>query len=345
MTNAIDQIANSANSTIDQAEQEVKSTSVHPAVGVVGIGTIGAVLGIIAGGAFGAIVGATLGATLATNENVKLGKSSPSYKPSRTLIDVGGTSKKAISDDITGLETISESAPPVSTNTQTIQGVLLDVDGTLVLSNDAHTQGFIEGYAEHGYDISFDQVRPLIGMGSDQLIPKVTPELSGEEGVGKEIADRRKQLIMEKFGAELQPAPGARELVQRLKQDGFQLVVASSATSEELSILLKAAQVNDLLETEPTTTSSDADVSKPAPDLVQVALGKAHLQPEQSIMLGDTPYDIESAGKAGVKVIAFRCGGFDDSQLQGAIAIYNDPADLLAHYDQSPLGQRATVQI
>lgn len=224
-----------------------------------------------------------------------------------------------------------------------IQGVLLDIDGTLVLSNDAHAQAYVEAFAEQGYQIKFEDVRPLIGMGGDQVIPRMVPELSGKEGIGKQVANRRKQLIIEKFSSNLSPAPGSRELVQRLKQDGFKLVVASSATSQELSSLLKAAGVEDLLGGEPTTTSSDADASKPEPDLVQVALNKGQLQPEQAIMLGDTPYDIQAASKAGVGVIAFRCGDFDDAQLANAIAIYNDPADLLQQYEQSPLGQSETV--
>ncbi len=221
-----------------------------------------------------------------------------------------------------------------------IQGVLLDIDGTLVLSNDAHAQAWVEAFAEQGYKIKFADVRPLIGMGGDQLIPRILPELSGKEGVGKKAADRRKELIIDKFSANLAPAPGSRELVQRLKQDGFKLVVASSATSQELSSLLEAGEVEDLLTEETTTTSSDADSSKPEPDLVQVALSKGNLQPEQAIMLGDTPYDIEAASKAGVGVIAFRCGGFDDSQLADALAIYNDPADLLKHYESSPFVQQ-----
>jgi phosphoglycolate phosphatase-like HAD superfamily hydrolase len=122
------------------------------------------------------------------------------------------------------------------------------------------------------------------------------------------------------------------------------LFIASSATSEELSVLLKAAQADDLLSQDEATTSSDAENSKPEPDLVEAALSKIGMQPDQVVMVGDTPYDVESARKAGVGVIALRCGGFDDSQLQDAIAIYDDPADLVAHYDHSPLAQEATMR-
>lgn len=219
-----------------------------------------------------------------------------------------------------------------------LQGVILDVDGTLVLSNDAHAQAWVEAFADYGYEIEFDAVRPLIGMGGDQVVPRLVPGLPGDEGKGKQIADRRKELIIEKFGATLQGAPGSRQLIERMRQDGLQLIIASSATSEELEVLLKAAQVEDLLHA--ATTSSDAAMSKPAPDIVEAALKKIQLKPDQVLMMGDTPYDIESAKAAGVGVIAVRCGGFPDEQLQGAIAIYDNPADLLAHYDESPLGKQ-----
>lgn len=224
-----------------------------------------------------------------------------------------------------------------------LQGVILDVDGTLVLSNDAHAKAWVEAFAAFGYEVKFEEVRPLIGMGGDQIVPKFAPGLSGNEGKGKEIGDRRKELILNKYGSNLAPAQGARELIQKMQDEGLRLLIASSATSQELSILLKAASVDDLLSQDDATTSSDAEKSKPEPDIVEAALSKIGMQANQVLMLGDTPYDIESAAKAGVGVIAFRCGGFDDSQLKGAIAIYDDPADLLSEYDNSPLAKKAAI--
>jgi len=218
-----------------------------------------------------------------------------------------------------------------------LQGVILDVDGTLVLSNDAHAQAYVEAFAELGYDVSFERIRPLIGMGGDQLIPQLVPELKDEEGKVKAISERRKELIVNRYASTLSPAKGARQLILHMQQAGLQLMIASSATSEEMSLLLKDAQVDDLLKE--ATTSSDAEASKPAPDIVVVALSKMKMKPEQVLMIGDTPYDIQSGDGAGVGVIALRCGGFDDAALAGAKAIYDDPADLLAHYADSPLGK------
>ncbi len=211
------------------------------------------------------------------------------------------------------------------------RGVILDIDGTLVLSNDAHARAWVEAFTEHGYSIPFERVRPLMGMGGDKLLPTLVPDLSSTEGVGKQIAERRKEIFLTRYAPTLQAAPGARPLVERMRDAGLRLVVASSARRDELEALLKAAQVDDLLDQR--VTASDAKESKPAPDVVGVAMDRIGLPPGQVVMLGDTPYDIESAGKLGVRTLAVRCGGFDDARLAGAIAIYDDPADLLAHYD------------
>lgn len=216
-----------------------------------------------------------------------------------------------------------------------LSGVILDVDGTLVLSNDAHAEAWVEAFAAFDYDIKFDQVRPLMGMGGDHVIPILVPSLTSEEGPGKDIKDYRRELIVNKYSSRLSPTKGARALVERLRDEGLHLIIASSASEQEMGMLLKVAQVDDLLHE--ITTSDDAEESKPEPDIVEAALKKANLPADRTVMLGDTPYDIEAAGKVGVDVIAFRTGGFSDEQLGGAIAIYDDPADLLEHYEQSPL--------
>ncbi|KAM3090143.1 HAD family hydrolase [Phormidesmis sp. 146-35] len=382
MTNTSEQIAQSANHNANAALKEVNAPSVHPAVGVVGVSAIGGTLGAMAGGVLGALLGGVLGALSASVQNSKsagLGyyatrnqsKSLPSLNQAiDRLATQADKARKEIAQDVEDAgESIQQGASNLAAKTQEtvsnglsqldsslnssqnatsdamVKGILLDIDGTLVISNDAHAQAWVESFADYGYEVAFESVRPLIGMGGDQVVPRMVSELSGKEGIGKQIADRRKELIINKFGATLPPTPGSRDFVLKLKQEGFQLVVASSATSEELSVLLKAAQVDDLLTQEPATTASDTESSKPAPDLVQAALDKGHLQPQQVIMFGDTPYDIESANKAGVQVIAFRTGDFDDSQLAGALEIYDSPADFLAHYDRSLVAQRQTVPI
>lgn len=128
-----------------------------------------------------------------------------------------------------------------------------------------------------------------------------------------------------------------RELLERLKSEGYELLVASSASEDDLRVLLDRAGVRELL-TE-RTSSDDANESKPEPDIVMAALRRAGARPEDAIMLGDTPYDVDAAKSAGVQVVALRCGGWNDEDLAGADAIYDSPADLLEHFDQSPFGR------
>lgn len=220
-----------------------------------------------------------------------------------------------------------------------IRGILLDIDGTIVLSNDAHAQAWVETLARHGYTIPFEKIRPLIGMGGDQLLPSLIPELNVEKGIGKQISDERKEIFLSKYAPTLQPAPGTRALVEKMLQSGLRIVIASSANREELDKLLKAAGVSDLLSE--ATTASDVEESKPEPDVVAAALEKIKMQPTEVFMLGDTPYDIEAAQKCQVSVIAFRCGGFPEEQLKGAVAIYDNPQDLLNHYEESPLNSES----
>jgi HAD superfamily hydrolase (TIGR01509 family) len=210
---------------------------------------------------------------------------------------------------------------------EVIRAILFDIDGTLLLSNDAHARSWHEAFIRYGYNIPVEAIRPLMGMGGDKLVPTLAPDLQAGEGTGHDISNYRKKLVLGKYVQEMKPSPGARDLVQYLQQQGYQTVVATSAAGEELEALLNAAGVNDLFAH--TATADDAERSKPDPDIIHAALTKADAMPSQAIMVGDSPYDIAGAGHAGVEVIALRCGGFSDGDLQGATAIFNDPADLL----------------
>lgn len=216
------------------------------------------------------------------------------------------------------------------------RAVILDVDGTLVDSNDAHVQVWVDALAEHGHDVPREKIRKLVGMGGDNLLPAAVG-LDKESPEGKAIADRRGELFRTRHLHHLEPFPQVRPLLERMKAAGLQLVVATSAPAEEMKVLLQRAGIEDLLQD--AASASDAKNSKPDPDIVQAALRKLGLPPDETVMLGDTPYDIEAAGKAGVGVIALRCGGFPDEDLKGALALYDDAADLLAHFDESPLAK------
>jgi HAD superfamily hydrolase (TIGR01509 family) len=217
-----------------------------------------------------------------------------------------------------------------------IKAILFDIDGTLVDSNDAHAYAWVEAFGEAGITVDFGSVRRCIGMGGDKLMPTVSG-LAEDSARGQRIAARRMEIFKAKHLPTLEPFPGARDLVAAVKARGLTAVAASSAKKDELKALLQVAGADSLLDA--ATSSDDAEESKPDPDIVHAALTRAKAQAKQAMMIGDTPYDVEAATRAGVAVIAFRCGGWDDIDLRGAIAIYDGPWDLLATLDASPLAR------
>jgi HAD superfamily hydrolase (TIGR01509 family) len=219
-----------------------------------------------------------------------------------------------------------------------IRGVIFDVDGTLVDSNDEHARAWVDALSEAGRTVSYERLRPMIGMGGDKVLPLVAG-LSAEEGDGKRIAERRDAIFAERYLPQVKAFPGARELLVRLRKEGLRLAVASSSKEDLLRRLLALVGAEDLLETK--TSSDDADKSKPDPDIVTVALERLGEPRAQVVMVGDTPYDVEAARAAGIAAIGFRSGGWNDDGLEGAVAVYDGPAALLQHYDESVLAKAA----
>ena len=214
------------------------------------------------------------------------------------------------------------------------RAVLLDVDGTLVDSNDAHAHAWVEALAERGGRVDFLRVRPLVGMGSDKVLPALIG-VAADSAEGELIVRRRGEIFRTNYLPHLRPTRGAQQMLEWLRDDGLQLVVATSAKPDELDGLLQVAGATRLIDG--ASSSADADRSKPDPDIVHAALVKADCQPDEAIFIGDTPYDIAAGNGSGVAVIALRCGGWwTDRSFQGAAAVYDDPADLVEHYLLSP---------
>ena len=188
-----------------------------------------------------------------------------------------------------------------------LRGIILDMDGTLIDSNDAHARAWLEAMAELGFRPPFHKVRRLIGMGGDFLIPQAIG-IDAESEAGEAIGRRRREIFRESYLPGLRPFPAVRELVQRMRAGGFQLVVASASKRDELEPMLRAAGVADLVDA--VTSASEVADPKPEPDVLVAALDKLALTPEQVLMLGDTPYDIEAAEKIGIGVVALCSGGW-----------------------------------
>ena len=215
------------------------------------------------------------------------------------------------------------------------RAVIFDVDGTLVDSNDAHAAAWQQTLKEFGIARERGDVRRLIGMGGDKLLPALTG-ISSESEQGKRIVERRAQRFRDDHLRALRPFPQVRALLARIAADGFRLGVASSAKEDELKALLEVAGVADLIVRQ--TSSDDVESSKPDPDTLHAALAKLHVPPTAAVMIGDTPYDVEAAKRAGVPAVAVRCGGWGDDDLTGARAIYDDACDLLSHYSPRIFG-------
>lgn len=210
-----------------------------------------------------------------------------------------------------------------------IRGVILDVDGTLVDSNDAHARAWVASFRDVGEDVPFETVRPLIGMGGDQLVPRVTGDEKGSERYER-LSDGWKTHFQDEELAGVRGQRGTRELVQALLARDVRVIIGTSADEALVASLLERADLADLKL--PATTASDVEASKPEPDIVAAAVGKLGLTPGEVLMVGDTPFDVQSATRAGVRTVFLRCGG--DDRVEGALRVFADPAEFAAHLDE-----------
>jgi HAD superfamily hydrolase (TIGR01549 family) len=210
---------------------------------------------------------------------------------------------------------------------------ILDIDGTLVDSNYQHTLAWWRAFREHGLTLPMWRVHRHIGMGGDNLVEALAGEeferLSGD-GVRAAEAERYQELI-----GEVQAMEGARELIEEIRRRGHRVVLASSAKEDEVERYLDLLGVRDLADA--WTTSSDVDATKPEADLVVAAMRKVGNL--SAVMIGDTPWDVEAAQRAGVKTIGVLTGGFSEQELRdaGAIAAFESLVELREGLETTPL--------
>ena len=225
-----------------------------------------------------------------------------------------------------------------------VRVAIFDVDGTLIDSVDAHARAWQLALEHFGHHENFEKVRHQIGKGGDQLMPVFLSKQELEER-GEELEKFRGELFKKAFMEFIQPFPKVRELFLKLRSLGIQAVLASSAKGDELEYYKKLCRIDDLIEA--NTSSDDAERSKPYPDIFQAALAKTKgVKPGESMVIGDTPYDIIAAKRAGIESIGMLCGGFPEAELleAGCVAIYDDPEDLLRNIQSSPLVRRDDLE-
>ncbi|MCM2279737.1 MAG: HAD family hydrolase [Oligoflexia bacterium] len=214
-----------------------------------------------------------------------------------------------------------------------IQGVILDIDGTLVDSNEEHATAWQRALAAEGIEKPYSDIRALIGMGPDQLLPRLAG-VSRDSPRGKRLVARKSEIFHGEYLSGIRPFPKARALLFRLRDEGLRLAVASSSESGELRRLLRIVDPEE--EVPWLLPKATPRASKPDPEILELALKRLELRPSEVLMLGDSPHDVRAAMRAGVDIIALRCGGWDGEELRGALEIYRDPEHLLEHFESSP---------
>jgi HAD superfamily hydrolase (TIGR01509 family) len=213
---------------------------------------------------------------------------------------------------------------------------VLDIDGTLIDSNYHHALAWYRALRSVGEICPVWRLHRLIGMGGDQVVTAV-----GGEDLERRVGDRAREQQGREVDAlleEMAPLPGARDLLVAVKERGHRLVLASSAQQRHVEVFLDLLDARDIVDD--WTTSADVESSKPAPDLLQVALKKLGAPPDApSVMVGDSVWDVEAAKRAGMPAIVVRSGGFGDDELRkaGAVALYDTPGDLAKALDDTPL--------
>lgn len=218
-----------------------------------------------------------------------------------------------------------------------LKAVLFDIDGTLIDSNDLHAEAWQAAMAHFGQHVPLDAISEQIGKGGDNLLPALLPQdfLDAQ----KDALDQyRSELFTRDYLERVRPFPDVRRLFERLKLNGLRIVLASSGTKEEVAHHLELIECEDLVVS--TTSTDDAEHSKPDPDIFVAALKTlGDVEADEAAVVGDSPYDMIAAAKIGLRRIGVLCGGFSSDWLRdtGAEQLFDDPADLLARLDQSLL--------
>lgn len=214
--------------------------------------------------------------------------------------------------------------------------VLFDIDGTLADSNFLHVDAWNSAFTDLGLSVPSWRIQRAIGADGSELLAQL---IDGESDETKTRASDLHSEHYQKLTPRLQLLPGAKDLLHAVASHGARIVLATSAPQEELKHLLKLLDADDLLYA--VTSSEDVEISKPKPDIIAVALEKAGVEAENAIMIGDAVWDVKSASAAGVSTIAFQSGGTGTAELTeaGAIAVYEEAADLAAGIDSSPLAR------
>jgi HAD superfamily hydrolase (TIGR01509 family) len=218
---------------------------------------------------------------------------------------------------------------------QSVKAVLFDVDGTLVDTTYLHAVCWWEAFAQAGHEVPMAKIHRAIGMDSGLLLDELLP---ADRDTGADSALSSAQgALYSVYWSRLRPLPGAADLLRACHEHGLRVVLASSADPGELDVLQAALGAGDAVDE--ATSAGDVEQSKPAPDLVQVALDKAGLTAAEAIFVGDAVWDVQACQRAGVACVGVLSGGISQAELldAGAVRVYRDTAEILASFPASLL--------
>jgi HAD superfamily hydrolase (TIGR01509 family) len=218
---------------------------------------------------------------------------------------------------------------------------ILDIDGTLVDTNFHHALAWYRAFRQLDVVLPLWRIHRHIGMGGDQMVPALAGD-DFEAEHGDEVREIETARYLELID-EIEALAGARTLVERLKEQGHRVVLASSAKQKDVDHYLDLLDARELADG--WTTSSDVEATKPEPDLVQAALDQADSEPDQAVLVGDSTWDCEAAKRAGVKTLAVLTGGFSNEELReaGAVEVFESVEDLLTRIDETPFGVQVSA--
>jgi HAD superfamily hydrolase (TIGR01549 family) len=213
------------------------------------------------------------------------------------------------------------------------RAAVLDVDGTLVDTNYHHALAWHRAFRRHGIVLPVWRLHRHVGMGGDKFVAAV----AGED-VEEQLGDALREAWEKEFDEllpEVEPFAGCHDLVRELRARGHAVVLASSAIEQHLDAFLDKLELREHVDA--WTSKDDVGSSKPDPDLVEAALEEAGTR--EGAMVGDTPWDIQAAQRAGVDTICVLTGGFSAAELEeaGAVAVFESIEELVGRLDETPL--------
>jgi HAD superfamily hydrolase (TIGR01509 family) len=215
-----------------------------------------------------------------------------------------------------------------------IKAVLCDIDGTLVESNWLHAGAWCDAFRAMGLELGLEDVRRQIGKGGDELIPVFVPWWQ-RKFVEEPLKRYRKYVFHADCMAQVKVFPKVRDLLLHMKEAGIRVSLASSANQDEVEVYKKIARIEDLVEE--NSSADDAKRSKPHPEIFEATLKNLGVKASEALALGDTPYDAEAAGKAGVWTVGVTTGGWSEQELMdaGCVEVWKDVGELLERFEES----------